>query len=98
MSLNDLIVFAQGYDLDDHHDGGWIVMGLGMLIFWVLVIALIVWLVRTWPPGQHGQRHETPLQLLDRRLAEGGLSVEEYEERRRILTGGGSKPADEARP
>ena len=90
MSLNDLVVFAQGYDLDDHYDGGWVVMGLGMLVFWVLVIALVVWLVRTWAPGHHGPPgHETPLQLLDRRLAEGGLSVEEYEERRRILTGGG---------
>lgn len=90
MRLNDLIVFAQGWD--DHHDGGWVVMGLGMVVFWVVVIALVVWLVRTWAPGHHGPAHETPLEVLDRRLAEGALSVEEYEQRRRILTGGGSKP------
>lgn len=91
MNLTDLIVFAQGSDWDGHHDGGWVVMGLGMLIFWVLLIAVVVWLVRTWGPGHgHGPGPlQTPLDVLDRRLAEGGISVEEYEERRRILTGRG---------
>lgn len=91
MNLSDLIVFAQS-DWDHHDDGGWIVMGFGMLLFWVLVIVLVVWLVRTWAPGHHGPgtRAETALDVLDRRLAEGGISVEEYEERRRILAGGGA--------
>ena len=92
MNLSDLIVFAQGYDWD-HHDGGWIVMGFGMLFFWVLVIVLVAWLVRTWAPGHHGPgpSAETALDVLDRRLAEGGISVEEYEERRRFLAGGGTR-------
>ena len=102
MTLNDLVVFAQGNDWDGHHDGGWwIVMGFGMIVFWVLVIALVVWLVRTWSPGHHAVGHpagpQSPLDVLDHRLAEGSISVEEYQERRRILTGGGSKPADEPR-
>ena len=28
---------------------------------------------------------ETPLQVLDRRLADGSISVEEYDERRKVL-------------
>ena len=93
MTVNDLIVFAQTYGWDDdHHDGGWIVMGFGMLLFWVLVIVLVVWLVRTWGPGHHSAPHgapsESPLEVLDRRLAEGALSVDEYEKRKQILGGG----------
>lgn len=89
MNLNDLSFVAQSYD---HHDGGWVVMGIGMLAFWVLVIALIVWLVRAWGPAHHHgpARPETPLEVLDRRLAEGATSIEEYEQRRRILSEGGA--------
>jgi putative membrane protein len=30
--------------------GGWIMM-IGMVIFWIVVVALIVWAVRAWSPG-----------------------------------------------
>ena len=94
----DLIVFAQRYDdWGDHHDDGdWIVMGVGMLVFWALVIVLVVWLVRTLSHGHHpGAAHtvglpESPLEVLDRRLADGAISIGDYEERRRILRGGGT--------
>lgn len=74
---------------DGHHgwgDGWWVVMAIGMVILWAAVIAGGVWLVReltsrarTRGPG------ETPLEILDRRLAEGEISIEEYGERRRAL-------------
>lgn len=71
--------------------GGWIVMGLGMVIFWGLVVAGLVWLVRT----AAGSKDRTPireaptdaLSILERRLAEGSISVDEYRERHRVLTG-----------
>jgi uncharacterized membrane protein len=34
---------------------------------------------------------ETPLQLLDRRLAAGEISAEDYKKARDLLSGGGSK-------
>ena len=74
--------------MGDWGAGWWILMMLGMVAFWGLVIVGIVWLVRELA-GRHERAATTvgPLELLDRRLAEGQISPDEYEERRRILTG-----------
>lgn len=71
-------------------DGGWWVMMVGMLIFWALVVVGIVWLVRELS-GRGGRAGQEPsaLDLLDRRLADGTISPEDYRERRAILTGTG---------
>jgi putative membrane protein len=69
--------------------GWWIAHLIFMLLIAALVILAIVWLVRNLGAGP-GVRHGEPtaLEVLDRRFAEGALSVEEYHERRRILGGG----------
>ena len=85
------LVFAQDLAWDGHQDtegGWWIVMMIGMVLFWALIIVAVVWAARTWsraqqPAGQKG----TPQEVLQRRLAEGDISIEEYEERRRVLSG-----------
>lgn len=74
---------------DGHHDWGggwWVVMALGMLIFWGAVIAGGVWLVRELS-GRRASHGDEPsaLEILDRRFAEGAIPVEEYGERRRAL-------------
>jgi putative membrane protein len=80
-------------DNDWNHMGGsaWVLMGLGMIIFWGLVIFGVVWLVRTLTehrgPGVHRGPDRSALEVLDLKLAEGSISVEDYRERRRILTG-----------
>jgi putative membrane protein len=61
--------------------GWWLVMSIGMVAFWALVIYGIIWLVRG---GQNVQQRdepspESPRQILKRRLAQGEISVEEYE-------------------
>jgi putative membrane protein len=77
----------------DHMDwgaGGWILMAIGMALFWGLLIFGAVWLVRTLnAPAPHAGAPAQPsaLEILDRGLAEGTVSVEEYEQRRRLLTG-----------
>lgn len=83
-----------------HHDWGggwWVVMALGMLIFSAIVIASGVWLVRELSarrrPGLTGDSEPAALEILDRRLAEGAISTEEYEERRRALLD--ARPGDE---
>lgn len=74
--------------MGDWGAGWWILMMLGMVIFWGLVILGIVWVVRELAGRhEHGPASLSPLDVLDRRLAEGEISPEEYEERRRILTG-----------
>lgn len=63
--------------------------GLLMLVFWVAVVLLIVWLVRSVLAAGH-TTGDTPLAILKRRYAAGEISQEEYEQTRRILAGDGS--------
>ena len=69
--------------------GWWILMSVGMVAFWAAVIYLVVWLVRGAPPARRQEptetSTETPLDLLQRRLAAGEISVDEYNERRQVL-------------
>lgn len=69
--------------------GGWILMAL----FWIALVALVVWAIvrlapgRSEPSGQAREqvekpreRVEEPREILDRRLASGEIDVETYEE------------------
>lgn len=77
------------HTFDGHHDWGegwWVVMALGMLIFWAALIAGGIWLVRERSDRRSRQRDEpAALEILDRRLAQGEISIEEHGERRRAL-------------
>jgi putative membrane protein len=82
------LLVAQGW-WDGHMgwDGGWwILMALGMVLFWGLVVLGIVLVVRELTRGRGGQAGETDaMALLARRLAAGEISPEEYRERRAVL-------------
>jgi putative membrane protein len=82
-----LLLFADTWGMHDGDVGtGWmIVMMLGMVLFWGLVVVGIVWLLREAIGRNHHGPGGDPLAILDRRLAEGQISVEEYEQRRKIL-------------
>jgi putative membrane protein len=92
------LVLADGFGMHDGDIGwGWmVVMMLGMVVFWGAVIFGIVWLIRGGmsPPSRGGDSAE---EVLARRLAEGTISVEEYEERRAALSGA-AKPSAGDRP
>jgi putative membrane protein len=63
--------------------GGWWFLSP---LFWLLIIVGIVFLVRGrggGPPWRGGR--ETGIDVLERRFAEGELSLEEYRERRSVL-------------
>jgi putative membrane protein len=68
---------------------GW--MGLGwifMVLFWALVIAAGVALVRWLGKRNNGTgdtRRRTPLEILQERYARGEIEREEYEQKRRDL-------------
>lgn len=70
--------------------GGWLMMGIGMLV-WVLVLLAVVWLVvrtvyasdRRQGDGR-GERDEA-LDLLRRRFANGDIDAEEFERRLALL-------------
>lgn len=83
---------ADGWDHHDWGDGWWVVMLAGMVVFWGLVVAAIVWLAKGGLSDRGANRGPgTPsaLEILDRRFAEGSIDVEEYRERRQALTSSG---------
>lgn len=76
--------------------GEWLVMGFGMLLFWALVVAVIVLVVRS-ATGDRRDRIEqdgvslhkpgaTARDILDERYARGEIDDEEYRTRRDALT------------
>ncbi len=86
---------AQQYFKDYGYGGhmgngwGWAMMALWMIIAVVVVVALVVWFIRNQNSSHMGAAGgpgvETPLQILDRRLAIGEITPEEYEQRAAIL-------------
>jgi putative membrane protein len=72
--------------------GWWLLMSIGMVAFWGVVIYGIVWLLRGGSPQRPEQPPiERPPEILKRRLAQGEISVEEYEQ----LTATIERPAHE---
>ncbi len=94
MNVAQIIPLADGWGM--HGDVGWgwmIPMMIGMVLFWGAVIFGIVWLIRGatrgWSaPGERLVAPENPVQVLERRFAEGAISVEDYRERRKVLVNG----------
>lgn len=98
--------FAQAVLLADtwgmHGDFGWgwmLLMMIPMLLFWGAIIFGVVWLIRssTWGRTTEGNRlvdKESPVEILERRFAEGAITLEDYQARREVLVnGGGPQPA-----
>lgn len=71
-----------------HHIGWgwWLLMSVGMVAFWTLLVYGLVWLVRgVAPRPRQDVPQETPKEILDRRLAAGEITVDEYERLRDAL-------------
>jgi putative membrane protein len=71
---------------------GWMsLMMVMMVLFWGAVIFGVVWLIRgvVNQGGSHTSepppRNESPIKILERRLAEGEMSEEDYRARREVL-------------
>lgn len=77
-----------GYD-GFGHGGGW--MGIGMLLFWGLVILAVVVLARGFGRssgsggGAPNERDRTPLEILRERYARGEIDKAEFEQKRSDL-------------
>ena len=66
-------------------------MMIGMGLFWLAVIVGVAWLVRDGFDHRQQQPEETALAILDRRFAEGAVSLDEYRQRRDVLTHAGAQ-------
>ena len=84
-----MVLYGDHMDLGD---GWWIVMMVGMLLFWSFLVIAVVWAIRAFAADRRHASNpaaaEEPLAVLDRSLAEAKISVEDYERRRQVLTGG----------
>jgi putative membrane protein len=70
--------------------GWWIVMMVVMLLFWGAIIFGIFWLIRGVTrggtvSGETPLNRETPVEILERRFAEGELTPEDYRARLEVL-------------
>jgi putative membrane protein len=90
MNIASMALLADTWDTNGHMGGGWwIVMILGMAVFWVAVVLGIVWLARGGSFATSARpRRETPIEILDRRFAEGAITADDYRERREVIAGG----------
>jgi putative membrane protein len=65
--------------------------GLGLGVFWLILLGLIVWLVVRLLPGSGTSSAcntgESALEILDRRLANGQIDLEPWQAQREALLG-----------
>ena len=62
--------------------------GIFMVLFWVVVIAGIIYSIRYLATGKSatfGREGSDPLEILKKRYANGEIDTEEYEERKKVL-------------
>lgn len=86
MSLGLTVPLVDTWGMHGDVGAGWmIVMMFVMVLFWAAIILGIVWLVRGAFDGWRGKRRETPTEILERRFAEGAISVEDYQERLQVI-------------
>lgn len=69
------------------YDGGYGMGGMHGLwwIFWVALIGVLVYAAWGRTRGQRRRARETPRQVLQRRLANGEITTDEYEKRKGLL-------------
>jgi len=66
--------------------GGWWLMGMGMMVlFWVAIILLVIWGVRSLFPRQMRSGRDQALETLRQRYAAGEINAAEYEQARARL-------------
>ncbi|GAA2027108.1 hypothetical protein GCM10009740_16000 [Terrabacter terrae] len=75
----------------------WLLMAAGTIGFWVLIAILVRAILSDRAPGPGPALVPSPLHVLADRLARGEITLEEYEQRRRALTGV-SAPLDRPLP
>lgn len=68
--------------------GGWIAMGLMMLLFWGGLVTVVILLLRGSHPGGrdfYGPPHDDPERILNERFARGEIDETEFNARRAAL-------------
>ena len=75
--------------MNDIHGGWGVEMGIGMTIFWILLIAIIVLIAKAVVSGSSDQPQNfssRSLDILKKRYARGDIDENEYERKKRELS------------
>ena len=98
MNIAQTIPVADGWSM--HGGGGWWIVGAAMMM---LFMGGMMWMMmrgmggdsspRSSAPSESAGTTESPLEILERRFAEGDISVEEYRARREVLVNGTAAPS-----
>jgi putative membrane protein len=74
--------------------GAWLAMGFMMVVFWGLIVALVIFALRSTShrhesaPPRDARSQDDALRVLDTRFARGEIDAEEYTSRRDLLRSG----------
>jgi putative membrane protein len=77
---------------------GWMaLMMVVMVLFWAAIIFGVIWLVRNTvregsTAAQTPVSKESPVEILERRFAQGAMTPEDYRTRRQVLENGSTEP------
>ena len=80
------------YWQDDFAWWGWLMMSLGMVVFWGLLAWGALLLLRGRDQPEPTDRRPGPEEILDERLARGEIGAVEYRERLAALGGSKDRP------
>lgn len=74
------------WDYDNHMSGwGWAFMGVGMVLFWAVVITALVILVRFVNQSPRRESQPPPAEILARRFARGEIDEDEFLSKTNLL-------------
>jgi putative membrane protein len=103
MDITAIIPLADSWGMHDGDIGvGWLIVMVPLML---LMMGGMMWMMvrgmggRASPPGETPRTTESPVEILERRFAEGEISLEEYRTRREALLEGDAEPsADDEQP
>lgn len=96
MDITAIIPLADSWGMHDGDIGvGWLIVMVPMML---LMMGGMMWMMRgmgasSSPPGETPRTTESPVEILDRRFAEGEISIDEYRARREALLDGSAEPS-----
>lgn len=94
MTIAQTLPVADTWGMHGDVGTGWMLLMMAlMVLFWGAIILGIAWLIRgatqgASAPPESGDTRESPLEILERRFAEGAISPDDYQARRDVLVNG----------
>ena len=96
MNIAQIIPLADSFGMHDGDIGaGWLIVGVPLML---LMMGGMMWMMMrgmgggSSAPSERPGTTETPVEILERRFAEGAISIEEYRARREALVNGSAGP------